>query len=200
MKILLIDNLSKHTEKIFPMLSEQEIVVKKYNEIPESTEQYDAIVLSGGSQLPAVHDVFLAERKLISQTTKPLLGICLGFELLCLEHEGSIQRHDEQFRGMETISVKKNRLFENLPESIEVYQAHRWNINSVELEVLSENERCVQAVRDRRKPHWGVQFHPECSGEIGKKILNNFLKQVKKLRNKKINEQDRRLQEDLYTD
>lgn len=181
LKILLIDNLSKHTEKILPLLKAHELIIKKYNELSTLHQDHDAIILSGGSKLPAIHKVFLAERKLLLQTTKPLLGICLGFQLLCLEHHCNIERQEEQFRGMETISIKKDVLFENLPENIEVFQAHRWSVNTVELEILSQNTRCIQVVRDTEKPHWGVQFHPECSGEVGKKIIDNFLKEAEKL-------------------
>jgi GMP synthase-like glutamine amidotransferase len=85
-KVLIVNNGSYYTNKIIEICQRHNFIVDeitwdlfKYHNLP-----YDILILSGGHQL-AVNDhesEFSEEIKLINKSNKPIIGICLGFELI----------------------------------------------------------------------------------------------------------------------
>lgn len=137
-----------------------------------------------------------------AQTGKPLLGICLGMQLLFEDSEengfteglsllpGSVRRFLGKTTTGETYKVphmgwnklefiKQSPLLEGLEEDY-VYFVHSYFVNAADSDVLlakaSYHEE-VSAVVGRDNIY-GMQFHPEKSSKLGMALLNNFLKLV----------------------
>ena len=181
MKILLIDNLSIHVPKIVACLFGHEIHTVRYDNIPSTVEEFDAIILSGGGILGAQKNrttAFADEIKLIQTTNKPLLGICLGFQLLTLAYDGSLIQ-GEKNKGWEEVEIKQPFL---IPKgNYSFFQVHRWKVqDSGTLEIIAENEEHIQVLQHSSKPHYGTIFHPELSEQEGQDLLQAFLEQAKK--------------------
>ncbi|NDI36576.1 imidazole glycerol phosphate synthase subunit HisH [Chengkuizengella sediminis] len=128
------------------------------------------------------------------ETGKPLLGICLGMQLLFSsseeygEHEGlnllpgQVTRFQGDYKiphmGWNQLSMKqKHLLFEGLEEG-HVYFVHSFHVQldqPTDLLATTEYFQEVTAIVGRDNVY-GMQFHPEKSGTIGIKLLSNFLK------------------------
>ena len=126
---------------------------------------------------------------------KPILGICLGFQLL-FEHseegdckgfgwiEGSVKKfffnkNDSKkipHVGWNTISVlKKDLLFKDISRDQRFYFTHSYFVNCNSSSTLSSTYYGIDFVSVARKNNIvGTQFHPEKSHKSGFKLLKNF--------------------------
>ena len=140
----------------------------------------DAIVISPGPGVPETSGVTLDLVR--GATDLPLLGICLGHQALATVHGGKVIRGPEPVHG-KTSEVHHNGegIFAALSNP---FQATRYHSLIVErksvppgLEITAWTEGGeVMALRDRARPHFGVQFHPEsylC--HEGRYLLATFL-------------------------
>ena len=73
--------------------------------------------------------------------------------------------------------VERNTLFEGLGPALSLTEDHCEGITApAEFTVLAKSEDYeVEAMKHLKKPLYGVQFHPEVSGETGLRIMGNFL-------------------------
>lgn len=124
----------------------------------------------------------------------PFLGICLGMQLLFQgseemgEHEGLgiLQGRVRKFTtgkvpqiGWNQIqSPRPSLLLQDVPDGSYVYFVHSYYCDPAESALTAaETEYGIQyASAVERDNIWGVQFHPEKSGEVGLTILRNFAK------------------------
>ncbi|UZH55027.1 imidazole glycerol phosphate synthase subunit HisH [Salinimicrobium tongyeongense] len=129
--------------------------------------------------------------KVIPQLKQPVLGICLGMQLMCnRSEEGDTEGlgifdvdviHFEKnlkvpHIGWNRIKELKSDIFEGISENEFVYLVH-----SFYAPICSETiAKCDYGVNYssalQKNNFYGVQFHPEKSSEAGEKILENFLK------------------------
>jgi GMP synthase (glutamine-hydrolysing) len=144
--------------------------------------QYEGVILSGGPLL-LEQALYLADISLdlevLMEARVPVLGICLGHELIAATHGADIERLPSVFEEREDVHiVKKNDLFEGLPDTFAVQLATHAQIASLPdgFELLATSPSFpFLAVKHSNKSIYGIQFHPEVSGEVGKQILANFL-------------------------
>lgn len=118
----------------------------------------------------------------------PVLGICYGMQLACLALGSEVKpaATAKQGRGEYGRAVchvqKPDDLLANVGSETIVWMSHGDQVHSVngEFETLAGTDTCpVAAVRHRRLPVFGIQFHPEVSHTPeGKQILHNFLYRV----------------------
>jgi glutamine amidotransferase len=125
---------------------------------------------------------------------KPLLGVCLGMQLLFEESEespgakglgyirGAVRRlrHPKLPQiGWNTLApVDGEPLFAGLPDGAHVYYVNSFAPEpreSVTIATSTYGETFTAAVRKRHA--WGVQFHPEKSGEAGLRMIRNFVEE-----------------------
>lgn len=129
--------------------------------------------------------------KLIPTLKQPVLGICLGMQLMCHsseegETEGlgifdlDVVKFSNKVKvpqiGWNQISNLKSKLFTNIPEKSYIYLVHSFYAPTGE-ETIATSEYDVEYSAALQKDNfYGVQFHPEKSSEVGSEILQNFLK------------------------
>lgn len=109
---------------------------------------------------------------------KPVLGICFGHQLMGLLHGAKIFRGPEVRRN-ETIEIVKNDiLFQDLYPSTIMAEDHTEGITLPHgfIHLATSDSYLIEAMRHPVLPLYGTQFHPEVSGDNGKKLIGNFLK------------------------
>jgi glutamine amidotransferase len=169
--------------------------------LAQQLKKADAIALPGvGSFSAAITKLDAAKDTLLAavESGTPLLGICLGLQLFFPESEegrgkGLVLFEGKNVRlrgevkvphmGWNTLRlVKQNALFEGVANESYVYFVHSlYPVPTDKSIVAAETdygETFTSAVASKNV--FGTQFHPEKSGDIGLKILENFAKIVKR--------------------
>lgn len=181
MKLLVINNHSKHIKELLHKLKEVKSVDFKNLEDKNYDNEYDAIILSGGSSLSVVNHEkeYSKELHLIKNCQKPILGICLGFELINFAFGEKLKMLKQKEKGIVSIRlVSEDVIFKSFPKEFNVYDAHRWIVpKNKKLNSLAKSKDGIEAVKHPRKNIYGVQFHPEVFIKEGyaEQIFRNFL-------------------------
>ncbi|MBI3587967.1 imidazole glycerol phosphate synthase subunit HisH [Candidatus Micrarchaeota archaeon] len=168
---------------------------------PKAVEEYDGLIIPGvGSFGPAMERLETFRDGIIgfAQSGKPMLGICLGMQVLFEQgtergtHEGLslIGGKVEMLKGTpklphvgwNTIELEgKSRLMERIPNRSYAYFAHSYacepDFKGSIIATTGYGNTFVSAVEQGNV--LGVQFHPEKSGAIGELILKNFMELAK---------------------
>ena len=111
----------------------------------------------------------------------PVLGVCLGHQCLAAVYGGRVGPAPRLMHGKTSLITHNGQgIFKDIPSPFEVMRYHSFMVHEPvppELEVVARtNEGEIMALRHRRHPTFGVQFHPESIlTEHGKKLLGNFL-------------------------
>ena len=128
--------------------------------------------------------------KLIPSIKVPLLGICLGMQLLCdFSEEGdtkglgvfpmTAKRFSDNMKiphmGWNTVDELKSPLFKDIPDNSFVYFVHSYYVPYNEYCIASCNYNGKFAAAIQKDNFYACQFHPEKSASIGEMILKNFL-------------------------
>lgn len=129
--------------------------------------------------------------KIIPVLTQPVLGICLGMQLLCAHSEeddteclGIFKNRVQKFPeigkkiphiGWNTIGSLKGSLYTNVKQESFVYFVHSYFARVDEKTIAASEYGIMFSASLNEKNFFGCQFHPEKSGDIGEKILHNFL-------------------------
>jgi len=185
MRVALINNGTLAPERLRMLLSGNEVIEFPLEDAGAVRgENYDLIVLSGSSRFPIAYnlEILSEELSLIQTATIPLLGICFGAELLAVAHGGTLKDSGHKTKGVTTIRALSDDPLFGGQQSFEVFEAHRWAIDTVpdSLEILAYSDMGPEIIRHRSKPHYGFQFHPEkmCDETYGDELFRSFLTQV----------------------
>jgi GMP synthase (glutamine-hydrolysing) len=113
----------------------------------------------------------------------PILGICYGMHLACHVLGYAVKPASSREFGRAQCRIHEaNGLFTGVAPETTVWMSHGDQVQTVgsEFEALAATDTCpVAAVRHRRRPIYGLQFHPEVSHTVeGGRILHNFLYDV----------------------
>ena len=127
---------------------------------------------------------------LIPQLKQPVLGICLGMQLLCeSSEEGNTQglgvfkspvlKFSDALKvpqiGWNQIYDLKSDLFKGIQEQEYMYLVHSFYVPRTADEIAVTTYGVSYATALKKNNFYGVQFHPEKSSKAGAKILKNFL-------------------------
>lgn len=130
---------------------------------------------------------------LIPALKQPVLGICLGMQLMCSHsEEGDVdclnifdaqvkrfipQRHEDKVphMGWNTITSVKSSIFDNTLENQFVYFVHSYYVAIGEHTAATTDYILPFSAAMYKDNFYATQFHPEKSGNVGEKILMNFL-------------------------
>ena len=163
---------------------------------PKVIARADRVLLPGVGEASSAMQK-LQERGLcdvIKSLKVPVLGICIGMQLMCRHsQEGDVDclgifdadvcRFEPDLAagvkvphmGWNAVTDLKTGLFEGLEDGEFVYFVHSYAASVCEDTIaVSDNGRKFSAAM-RRGNFYGAQFHPEKSGDVGERILRNFM-------------------------
>ena len=127
---------------------------------------------------------------LIPTLKQPVLGICLGMQLMCQSSEEGntkglgifdvdVVKFSSKVKvpqmGWNTIYNLKSDLFKGIAENAYMYLVHSFYASLSENSIATTNYEHEYSTALKRDNFFGVQFHPEKSGIFGEQILKNFL-------------------------
>ena len=130
---------------------------------------------------------------LIKELKQPVLGICLGMQLLCRHSEegdadclGIFDAEVKRFQstnpeekvphmGWNTLSHLRSPLFQGMKEEEFVYFVHSFYVPVNEFTAATTNYITPFSAALHKDNFYATQFHPEKSGKVGECILRNFL-------------------------
>ena len=165
-----------------------------------SSKKFDGIVLPGVGAFDAVTKALGKNRQLIPDAVKngvPTFGICLGMQLMFESSEegegdglaifkGSVKRLPSTVKlphmGWNVLDKNDSAMLDGLKDKSWAYFLHSYYPDPKDRKIVAATtnygKEFTSAISYRNV--FGTQFHPEKSGDIGSKILRNFLKNCKK--------------------
>jgi glutamine amidotransferase len=162
---------------------------------PDVIRDADKVIFPGvGEAKSAMEEIKkYGLEKVIPALKQPVLGICLGMQLMC-EHS---EENDTDCLGIFPIEVKKfqvdlkvphigwnqvidleGHLFDQVEASSYVYYVHSYYVPENEFSIANTDYGIKYSGAIRKDNFYACQFHPEKSGAIGEQILKNFIKAV----------------------
>ena len=189
--LLVIDNYDSFTFNLVQFLGElgadPTVVRNDEASVPElEAMKPSRVVISPGPCTPREAGVSIDLVRRLG-TSVPLLGVCLGHQAIGEAFGGKTVRAARVMHGKTTrIRHTGEGIFQGLPVPLEVTRYHSLVTDAAALPSTLvpvawspgtvEGEEEIQAVRHRKFPIWGVQFHPESIfSEGGMRLLRNFL-------------------------
>ncbi|MDD7242479.1 MAG: imidazole glycerol phosphate synthase subunit HisH [Bacteroidaceae bacterium] len=134
--------------------------------------------------------------QVIKSLTQPVLGICIGQQLMC-EHseEGNVdclgifpaqvlrfhpQKHEQKVphMGWNQLENVQDPLLEGINEGAFVYFVHSFYVPNTDYTIATTNHILSFSSAMRKGNFMATQFHPEKSGSVGERILTNFLGEI----------------------
>lgn len=162
---------------------------------PEVIRKADKVIFPGvGEASSTMHHLRKLDLDILIPTlSQPILGICLGMQLLCSHsEEGDVdclgvfdievkrfvsQKHEDKVphMGWNTITNSKSLIFDESIEKQFVYFVHSYYVPISEYTSAKTDYIHPFSAALHRDNFYATQFHPEKSGSVGDKILQNFL-------------------------
>ena len=175
--MLILINICKEKLHYYEFIKPIEDILKKnyiefitihYTQINQaSLKNSKKIIISGTSLKDNEFLDKLYYFKWIESYNKPILGICGGMHILSLIFNGKLKKQQEI--GLTDINFKKE--FLGLNGKIQVYELHNFYTESKEFDLFAYSKNCIQAIKHKTKPFYGVLFHPEVRT---KSLIKNF--------------------------
>jgi len=144
--------------------------------------EIDGLVMGGGPY--SVRDgleQFGDLPRIVMEANFPILGICLTHQLIGKLLGGEVVKGSKPEFGKITVYViDEDDILRGLSPSFEAWASHNDEVvrtGKESFEVLAYSDFCsVEALKDRRRPIYGVQFHIEVADTPrGKEVLSNFI-------------------------
>ena len=161
----------------------------------EQLSNADRVIFPGQGEARGAME-YLKERHLdevIRNLRQPVLGICIGQQLLCKHsEEGDVdcigvfdtevkrfqpKRHEDKVpcMGWNNLKLRENKLFEGLSENPYVYFVHSYYVPVCEDTAAVADYILPYSAAMHKGNFYACQFHPEKSGKVGEQIIKNFL-------------------------
>lgn len=131
--------------------------------------------------------------RIIRSLQQPVLGICIGMQLLCRHSEEGdadclgifdaevkrfvSQRHEDKIphMGWNSLSSMDHTLFSGVPKESFVYYVHSYYVPVNPATIATTDYIVPFSAALHKDNFYATQFHPEKSGSVGELVLRNFL-------------------------
>lgn len=164
-------------------------------DVAEELQKADRVLFPGQGEARSAMS-YLKERRLdevIRNLRQPVLGICVGQQLLCRHsEEGDVncigvfdvevkrfqpQRHEDKVpaMGWNAINDLKSELYRGIFDNPYVYFVHSYYVPLCEHTIATADYILPYSASLHKNNFYTCQFHPEKSGKVGELILKNFL-------------------------
>jgi glutamine amidotransferase len=177
----------------------------KVTDDPDEIRSADKVIFPGVGEASSAMKSLQQNNldKVIKELKQPVLGICVGMQLLCEHSEEnntsclgiipvSVRRFSSspldssagegpgvRFKvpqvGWNTIYELKSGLFKGIQENSYIYNVHSYFAADTEYTIAKCNYSIEYAAAIQKNNFYGVQFHTEKSAETGDQIIKNFL-------------------------
>ena len=191
MSIIIIDYGAGNIKSIqfaFKRLGVTAILSKDINEIKAADKLIFPGVGEASSAMKMLRESGLD--KVIPNLKQPVLGICLGMQLMCNSSEEgntkglgifnvAVKRFSNAVKvpqmGWNTVSNLKSALFTGVKEKEFMYLVHSFYAENCKESIATTTYEIEYAAALQKDNFYGVQFHPEKSSVAGEQLLKNFL-------------------------
>jgi glutamine amidotransferase len=191
MKVVIIDYGAGNIKSIqfaFKRLGVEAVLSHDIDEIKAA----DRIIFPGVGEASSAMNMLTASglAPLIPSLKQPVLGICLGMQLMCnFSEEGNtrglgifnvdVKRFSKAVKvpqmGWNGITDLKSPLFKGIKDQEFMYLVHSFYAEQCAESIATTTYEVPYASALQKDNFYGVQFHPEKSGVEGAQILKNFL-------------------------
>lgn len=182
---LLIDNYDSFTYNLADLVAEtgRDVRVYRCDQISPAeiaTLKPQGLIISPGPKRPedAVHSLSIVRAFC---HTLPILGICLGMQILAYAAGAVVTRGKRPMHGKVTAIHHRGRgLFRGLPETFQVTRYHSLVVQGETLPAAYaidavSDDGAVMALSHHSRPLYGLQFHPEAVlSEYGRELITTF--------------------------
>ena len=166
---------------------------------PETIQKADCVLFPGQGEAQKTMEYLKARRldDLIRSLRQPVLGICIGMQLMCSHsEEGGTDclgifdttvkkfqplKHEQKIphMGWDNLTDMHHPIFEGLGDNPYVYFIHSYYVPLNPFTVATNDYIQPFSAAVAKDNFCATQFHPEKSGGVGERILKNFLDNVK---------------------
>lgn len=177
MKGIIINHGTRYIKELQDLFNECDTI--EYKDFrKEIVEKYDYVVLSGGPT-PVIYEIE-EEKKWLKETNKPIFGICLGLQILCLVYDDSLE-----YKKLDK-NRKTNENFKFVNENYSMHYNHSYYFDHIPKDFIGElkysktrNVNILTYIRHKNKPILAFQGHPEITKNsflIKNLFLNEMIK------------------------
>jgi GMP synthase (glutamine-hydrolysing) len=179
--IRIIDCGSEYVSRFSEILGEASLVhdtvsIKRKGGL--ESESATGYIVSGAPILFTEEDPkpYLDVLRFLVDVEVPVLGVCFGHQIIGMLHRATIRKGNMVRGSFEIEFLKECELFKDIQNGTRFHEYHEEYINVPNtFEPLARSGSCEnEAMKHVSKPLYGVQFHPEMSGEAGERLLKNF--------------------------
>jgi GMP synthase (glutamine-hydrolysing) len=185
-RVLVLDFGSQYAQLIARRVREQHVFceIVRHDVTVDQIRQHRPVglILSGGPSSVYEGTAPQCDPRLF-KLGLPVLGICYGMQLACQALGGRVESSATREYGPAHCRIlERSDLFDGLPDQIDVWMSHGDQVTRVsdDFQALARTVTCpIAAVKHRRLPVYGLQFHPEVTHTpLGGQLLRNFLMSV----------------------
>lgn len=184
MSVIVVDNGSKYIAPLLELLGHENLNVIPYDELDyKKLAKGDLVILTGGHTEPILWHKkrYAKETALVKRHRGPIVGICLGFELIAHIYGSHLHLLNNRRKGEVRLTPSKFSSID-IPASIYVYENHNWSVPKLKrpLKAIAYSDDGIEIFKHSRKPIYGLQFHPEKSSHEAKQVFTAIIRDLVK--------------------
>lgn len=176
MKILLVNNHTRHLEALSTALEGYDVEILNYEPgVKFNYRDKDLVILSGGGgEGLEINDMYRRGKlwyddqiNFVRSCPKPILGICMGFEVIARAYGADVERLPKLVEGFKKISPTRSGRQTLSRRRLKQFEAHEWCVPKVseeEFTVWAKSKTGVEMFHHKKRPILATQFHPEIEG------------------------------------